>query len=190
MLPRCRAYGAAIIDGMDLRIPGAGRYSKIEREQRWLLGETPRGLTDPVEIRDIYLRDTDLRLRRMESPDGVVRKLGQKVRAQPDSPEIVRMTTIYLAEREYNVLVKLQGAQLVKTRWHWALGDRRFSVDVFGGVLDGLVLAETELEHEEPALSEPDGALADVTYDNRFSGGALAWTTPEEARELVSRRRT
>ena len=66
-----------------------------------------RGLVDPVQIHDIYLRDTNLRLRRMESPQGVIWKLGQKVRERPESPEIVRLTNIYLAEREYNVLTTL-----------------------------------------------------------------------------------
>ena len=30
------------------------------------------------------------------------------------------------------------------------------------------------------------GALADVTPDDRFSGGALAWLAPEDARPLVA----
>jgi CYTH domain-containing protein len=135
----------------------------------------------PVEVRDLYLRDMQLRLRRMESPDGVIWKLGQKVRVRPGSPEIVRMTNIYLEEHEYLVLSMLDGAQLLKTRWHWTWDQRRLSVDVFGGHLEGLVLAEIELDANEPFLRLPDGALFDVTHDDRFSGGSLAWLAPGDA---------
>ncbi len=123
----------------------------------------------------------------MESPQGVIWKLGQKIRERPESPEIVRLTNIYVAEREYNVLMTLEGAQLRKTRWHWEWGGRRFSVDVFDGTLEGLVLAEIELEPHDVLLGPPEGALADVTDNNQFSGGALARATPEQARQLVAR---
>ena len=179
--------GTGIMRAMAYGLPGSGRYSQIEREQRWLLREVPEGLVDPVQIHDIYLRDTNLRLRRMESPQGVIWKLGQKVRERPESPEIVRLTNIYLAEREYNVLTTLAGAQLSKTRWHWVWRDRGLSVDVFDEPLKGLVLAEIELGPPEIHLDAPVGALADVTYNNQFSGGVLAWATPEEARQLVAR---
>ena len=122
----------------------------------------------------------------MESPRGVIWKLGQKVRERPESPETVRLTNIYLSELEYNALTALEGAQLSKTRWHWVLGNRRLSVDVFDEPLKGLVLAEVELRSGDLHLSAPDGALADVTYNNQFSGGVLAWATPEEARRLVA----
>ena len=144
-------------------------------------------MVDPVGIHDIYLRRTDLRLRRMESPKGVTWKLGQKIREQPDSPEIVRLTNIYLAQREYDVLTKLEGAHLSKTRWHWERAGRSFSVDVFDRPLEGLVLAEIELEPEDVLLGLLEGAVADVTGDDQFSGGALAWTTPEQVGQLVAR---
>ncbi len=172
---------------MESGLPGWGRYSQIEREQRWLLKEAPGDMVDPVGIHDIYLRRTDLRLRRMDSPKGVTWKLGQKIRERPQSPAIVRLTNIYLAEPEYDVLTKLAGAHLSKTRWHWERAGRRFSVDVFAGRLEGLVLAEIELEPQDVLLGLLEGALADVTEDDQFSGGVLAWTTPEEARQLVAR---
>ena len=144
-------------------------------------------MVDPVGIHDIYLRRTDLRLRRSESPKGVTWKLGQKIRERPESPEIVRLTNIYLAEREYDVLTNLEGAHLSETRWHCERAGRRFSVDVFDGPLEGLVLAEIELEPQDVLLGLLEGAVADVTDDDQFSGGVLAWTTPGEARQLVAR---
>jgi hypothetical protein len=53
-----------------------GRYSKVEREQRWVLRAIPAGIIDPVEISDLYLRGTELRLRRMESSRELIWKLG------------------------------------------------------------------------------------------------------------------
>jgi CYTH domain-containing protein len=162
-----------------------GRYSKLEREQRWVLPAIPAGIVDPVEISDVYVRGTELRLRRMESSRGLIWKLGQKVRVRPGSPETVQMTNIYLAEREYDLLAPLEGAALCKTRWHWAWADRLFSVDVLHGDLEGLILAEIELQPDEDLLGPPGGAVADVTQDDRFSGGALAWLAEEDARRLV-----
>ena len=163
-----------------------GRYSRLEREQRWVLRAVPAGIVDPVEISDRYLRGTELRLRRMASPRELTWKLGQKVRLRAESPEIVRMTTIYLAEHEYDLFATLEGAPLRKTRWHWAWADRRLSVDIFHADLEGLVLAERELQPDEALLAPPVGALADVTRDDRFSGGALARLGPEGARRLVA----
>jgi CYTH domain-containing protein len=166
-------------------MPGRGRYAEREREQRWLLDGIPAGSADPVEIHDLYVHDTQLRLRRIESPDEVIWKLGQKIRLRPDSPEIVKMTNFYLDEREYLVLLQLEGDPLRKTRWHWVWTEHQLSIDVFGGHLEGLVLAEVELGPEEPLLESPVGARLDVTQDDRFSGGALARSTPDEARLLL-----
>ncbi len=151
-----------------------------------MLRDVPAEVVDPVEIDDLYLRGTDLRLRRMQSSREVIWKLGQKVRVRPESPEAVAMTNIYLAEPGYHLLASLDGAPLRKTRWHWAWADRRLSVDVFHADLEGLVLAEIELQPDEGLLGSPAGALADVTRDDRFSGGALAWLAQEDARRLLA----
>ena len=155
-------------------------------EQRWVLSTTPTGLADPVEISDRYLRDTDLRLRRMESAEGVVWKLGQKVRVRAESPEVVKMTNIYLRKREYEFLGGLEGAMLTKTRWPWRQANGVFSVDVFHGHLAGLVLAEIELAVDDDPLDPPEGAVADVSVSDRFTGGSLAWLDDEGVRQLLA----
>jgi len=50
------------------------------------------------------------------------------------------------------------------------------SVDVFVGSLTGLVLAEIECADEAAfaAVIPPQGTIAAVTQDDRFSGGSLA----------------
>ncbi len=167
------------------RTPGHGRYAVTEREQRWLLGELPLERRAPVEITDHYLNGTCLRLRKMTSPDATIYKLGQKVRALGDSPEIVKATNIYLEEQEYSTFSSLSADQLHKTRWTWEFSGRSLAADEFHGNLEGLILAEVELEVSEDFLTTPPSATADVTADNRFSGGALAALDRLKAIELL-----
>lgn len=151
-----------------------GKYARPERERRFLLDRVPDGLGPPVHIRDRYLQGTRLRLRWVDGVDGTVRKLGHKVRTDPDDPAEVWITNLYLDEDEYDRLVGLPAAVLEKDRCRWpAFGG---SVDVFAGTLADLVLAEIECADDVAfrAVAAPPGARADVTHDDRFSGGALA----------------
>lgn len=159
---------------MTIRAPGRGRYAHAEREQRWLLESVPEGASSPTEIVDRYINGTRLRLRRAEHDGTVLFKFGQKVRVNEASPELVNLTNIYLGEPEYDVLAGLPAHELRKTRLQLADGGRTFAVDVFHGSLAGLILAETELDEAEPLLPRPVFAIADVTHDDRYSGGALA----------------
>ena len=96
------------------------------------------------------------------------------------------MTNIYLREHEYEILGQLQAATLLKTRPHWRRADRVLSVDEFHGPLAGLVLAEIELEADDSLLGLPEGAIADVTHDDRFSGGSLASLNERGATQLLT----
>jgi CYTH domain-containing protein len=167
------------------RTPGGGRYSQSEREQRWILEELPHDRHDPVEILDHYLTNTRLRLRRMQSDTEVVWKLAQKVREQDDLPELVALTNVYLSEKEYLALINLDARVLSKTRWHWNFSGRSLVADELHGQLAGLVLAEVELGLEDERLARPPGSIADVTDDNRFSGGTLASLGEQAAADLI-----
>ena len=167
------------------RSPGEGAYARVEREHRWLLSGVPEGAVEPVHILDRYFRQSTLRLRQMRTSRRVVYKLGQKVREDPDRPGLVHLTNIYLTEPEYDLMAQLEAAVLVKTRRHWPVGAVTLSVDEFSGSLYGLVLAELELPLEAPDPTPPPGAVADVTEDDRFSGGCLALMNPAEASELL-----
>jgi CYTH domain-containing protein len=168
------------------RVPGEGRYAQVEREQRWVLSALPSGLADPVAIVDRYIAGTRLRLRRMETASEVIYKLAQKVRPRPDTPEVVKLTNIYLSEDEYATLSRLDGAMLEKRRWRGSLGERLLAVDEFGGHFSGLILAEVELSADEPRLSAPPLAAGDVTDDDRFSGGALAQASARQVERLLA----
>jgi CYTH domain-containing protein len=161
------------------------KYSRVEREQRWLLRSVPVGARGPAEILDRYLTGTTLRLRQVTSADGeVVRKLGQKVRDDPRSPSRVQMTNIYLQPHEHALLAALPGAELRKTRRHIDAGGRAFAIDELHGPLEGLILAEVELEAGEPDRTQPSFAFLEVTEDDRFSGGRLAHATDADIAAL------
>jgi hypothetical protein len=168
------------------RHPGQGRYAREERERRWVLRGLPDGLGDAVRVTDHYLPGTGLRLRRMESGTEVVRKLAQKVRPTPASPAVVKLTNMYLSEEEYVLLAGLGGAPLHKTRRRGPPPDRSMAIDEFHGPLVGLVMAELEVEPGAAPGHPPHLALAEVTDDDRFSGGALAGLNAEAAAALVA----
>jgi CYTH domain-containing protein len=121
----------------------------------------------------------------MQSENDVVWKLCQKVRERSGLPELVKLTNIYLSEQEYVALVNLEALVLSKTRWHWQFSGRSMAVDEFHGLLDGLVLAEVELGLDDERLAGPPASIADVTDDDRFSGGALACLGEQEAKDLI-----
>ena len=81
---------------------------------------------------------------------------------------------------------QLGGAILDKTRWRWPTGDHVISVDQFEGRLDGLVLAEVELRDDEARLPALGLAIADVSDEDRFSGGRPAHLSVEVAASLLA----
>jgi CYTH domain-containing protein len=168
------------------RTAGEGRYAHTEREQRWILGQRPDDLHQPVSIVDLYIANTRLRLRRMEQDGVVVYKLGQKVRVSPQDPEMVKLTNVYLSEPEHAIVARLGGAEIRKTRWRWSRPERPVVVDEFHGHLAGLILAELELQPDDPRMTSPPLALADVTDDDRFSGGTLARTSASALSSLLA----
>jgi len=159
------------------RRPGEGRYARIEREQRWIAARVPGDAWRTAEILDRYICATRLRLRRMETGAEVVLKLGQKVRIDPLDPEVVKLTNMYLSSDEYDVMAALPAGELRKTRWHTTWNGTTVAIDDFHDRLSGLLLAEVELDPSDVRLPTPPFACRDVTGDDRFSGGAMAFAS-------------
>jgi CYTH domain-containing protein len=107
-------------------------------------------------------------------------KLGQKV---PAAPGLVLHTTISLTPDEYELLRRLPGADLRKVRHALVDQERRFAVDVFEGRHAGLVLVEIELAGEDDEVSPPPFAGAEVTDDERYTGGRLAFSALSPPRQ-------
>ena len=161
------------------------KYARPEYERRLLLRETTAGLDEANSARIVYhyIRRTRMRLRRMEWPtQGIVEyKFGLKF-PDPSLPSgCVALTNLYLTENEYDYLRLLVGSdRIVKRRYPFLHRGMSYGVDVFEGPHSGLVLAEIGFEtaDEYERFQMPDFALADVTTDAFFTGGALA-TVPE-----------
>ncbi|HET6209827.1 MAG TPA: hypothetical protein VFD94_05570, partial [Jatrophihabitans sp.] len=136
------------------------KYARWERERRFLLAGMPPVVTaagPAAQLRDRYLRDTRLRLRRVDRPGGpAVYKLGQKIPEPGTSPPAVAHTSLYLDPAEYGLLAGLPADELTKARTVLTGDGPALAVDVFTGRLAGLVLAEFELpETEAEARAEP-----------------------------------
>jgi hypothetical protein len=157
------------------------KYAQPERERRFLLERRPDGdIVQTAEIKDRYLSDTRLRVRKTiehtASDTRTVYKLTQKIPAPSGGPGLI--TTLYLEPREYAAMCVIPHDVLHKTR----LSIPPYGVDIFHPPLDGLVLAEIEFDSDEemrefvPKLS----ILGEVTHDVRFTGGRLTTATREE----------
>ncbi len=134
------------------------------------------------------MRGTRLRLRTVrEAGRASVHKLAQKVRLDQDHPSTVEHTTLYLDDAERAALLGLPADALAKTRTLQAWQTLRLAVDVFAGPLTGLVLAEVDLGEAGllPAAEPPLAWLAEVTNDERFTGGHLARTCATDLTALL-----
>jgi adenylate cyclase len=81
-------------------------------------------------------------------------------------------------ERFDELWVLTEGRRLRKRRHVLPLGDLRIELDVYGGDLEGLMVAEIEFPSEEEANAfEPPGWLGEeVTGDHRYLNETLATT--------------
>ena len=66
------------------------------------------------------------------------------------------------------------GLRLEKTRYLLRHEGHEWSVDVFGGALTGLIMAEIELTDPDETFARPDWLGAEVTHDLRYRNAALA----------------
>jgi CYTH domain-containing protein len=168
--------------------PGKSQqYAKPERERRFLLAELPAGeIAKTAHLTDRYFSGTRLRLRHMVETRGDATrtycKLTQKIPGQDGGPGL--LSTTYLNAEEFALLSALPGSVLRKTRYSIP----PFGVDVFDAPLRGLVLAECEFDDDATmqAFMPPVWALAEVTFDSRFTGGQLAVMSPGELPQLLS----
>lgn len=137
------------------------------------------------QIDDRYIHGTSLRLRRITADGETVWKLTQKIRSDPSDPATVSITNTYLTRAEYDLLASLPAATLTKTRSVCDVDGVRFAIDVFGGELTGLRLAEVEVEDLSAPLPAPTWLGREVTHDNRYSGGYLAASSASDLASLA-----
>ena len=98
------------------------------------------------------------------------------------------ITNIYLSPGEYDVFAVLPARELHKTRYSLEDAGRTYGVDVFDGHLAGLILAEVGFETSDQMNEQwrlPPWVLREVSDDLRFTGGALAGLTQDDAATLI-----
>ena len=183
--------GVAKLTDFNTIVPDS-KYARIERERRYLLQDLPEGLNRAdrhLQITDNYITGTRLRIRKVRDPktNKWVVKFTQKFAPNPEDLSRTVITNIYLNAIEAETLAIFEANEIRKNRYAFKFDGRKFSVDMFLGDLFGLVLAEISFDTDEElqGFPRPPFALADVTNNEVFTGGALANSTYAEIRLLA-----
>ena len=150
------------------------KYARLERERRFLLAQFPNNVTVVRDrrITDNYLEGTTLRLREQSDSEGLTTfKLTQKLPMRGTGAQQGFITSMYLTQNEFHVLARLPARKLNKTRFSVP----PFGIDVFEGLLQGLIMAEAEFDSATAAdaLAVPSFVAGEVSMDDRFTGGQL-----------------
>lgn len=166
------------------------KYAKPEFERRFLLERLPDEVSDPVRIRDRYLHHSRLRLRVIEDLGGAVlrRKLGHMTRANPNDPRRDLHTSLYLNEREFDLISSLPGDDLVKVRYRHA--EIPFAlVDFIEEPQPGVTLLEVSFPEtiSMELFMPPPSVGTEVTDDESYTGRGLARRISPDARPTPAR---
>ena len=185
--------GVAKLTDQNTVVPDS-RYSRVERERRYLLQDLPEGLTraDPhVQITDNYISGTRLRIRKVRDPrtNKWIVKFTQKFAPDPSDYSRTIITNTYLNALEAESLSMFDANEIRKNRYQFQYEGREFAVDMFLGDLFGLVLAEVSFENDDELenFPKPAFAVADVTNHELFTGGRLSQLTFEDIRREIVR---
>ena len=185
--------GVAKLTDQNTVVPDS-KYSRSERERRYLLADLPAGLSRAdhhLQITDNYITGTRLRIRKVRDPrtNKWVVKFTQKF--VPDGNDFSRtiITNIYLNAIEAETLAMFEANEIRKNRYRFEFAGREFGIDMFLGDLFGLVLAEISFETDEELdnFSLPSFALAEVTNDEIFTGGSLSQLSVAELRPHIQK---
>lgn len=186
--------GVAKLTNQNTVAPSESKYSKIERERRYLLQDLPEGLSraDPhVQITDNYITGTRLRIRKVREPrtNKWTVKFTQKFAPDPQDFSRTVITNTYLNALEAESLSMFDANEIRKNRYRFDYESKTFSVDMFLGDLFGLVLAEVNFETDEEldSFQKPPFAIADVTNNLLFTGGNLSQVKFEDIRSELRR---
>jgi adenylate cyclase len=145
-----------------------------EVERKFLVSSPAwRGLAEAeIRIRQFYVAAQPGRTVRVRISDGrsarLTLKFGERARER-DEYEY----SIPLAEAEELMAFAL-GRVIEKTRHHVRYRGYLYEVDVFGGKLAGLVVAELETPDDVPDEMLPDWLGHEVTGESRFYNASLA----------------
>ena len=152
-----------------------------EIERKFLVnGQEWRSLVeDRIRIRQFYLAANTGRSVRLRISNGVRATLTMKFGSRGRERDEYEYQ-VPLAEAEEMAEFAI-GRVIEKTRHHVRHLGRLYEVDVFGGELSGLVIAELETPDDVPAHELPGWLGREVTGDARYYNAALALSDIPEA---------
>ena len=159
--------------------PNAAKYSRIEYERRFLVlpdADWKQSVEPFSKIYDDkYLSGSRLRLRILTDTDTGRQLIKLTKKFESESAYFRQLTSIILSPEEYQIFDALDGHRLEKERYYHYYKNQVYSIDVFAGELDGLILCETERDSLEDLMKAefPAYAVRDVTEDEFFTGGNL-----------------
>jgi CYTH domain-containing protein/CHAD domain-containing protein len=149
--------------------------SVVERERKFLVEAVPDDLasTATVQLRQGYLAADDRRSVRVRDAGTGGCTLTVKAGSGVERTELEWSIT----RQEFEAAWPHTGSQRIeKTRHMIPFGDHVIELDVFGGALDGLVVAEVEFDSISASddFEPPDWFGRDVTDDGRYTNASLA----------------
>ena len=168
------------------------KYTRVEYERRFLVSPHTnwRSAVESYSktFEDKYLHNTRLRLRLLTDSDTGRRLIKLNKKFDSASPYFCRISRILLSSSEYELLDGVEGDRVRKMRYYHNYLGRVFSIDVFEGELDGLVLCEVEADGLEELMKvePPEYAKPEVTGDGFFTGGNLCGVSRKELLRKLS----
>jgi len=146
----------------------------LEIERKYLVHKErfqPAGLVRKEIVQGFLSRSRDIvcRVRLVD------RKGFLTVKARVDGSATTRQEFEYpVPENDAREMLALCEVGVSKIRYLYPVGNFTWEIDVFGGDLAGLILAEIELEHESDPYELPDFIDRDVTGDPAYLNSNLA----------------
>lgn len=126
-------------------------------------------------IKDVYIPDTEkptIRLRQ----NGDKYEMTKKVQVSEGDASAHTEYTIPLSGGEFMVFTELSKKTVEKTRYYYEYLGYTIEIDVFSGLLQGLVVVDVEFPNSEAyeAFTMPDFCLVDITQEDFIAGKYLA----------------
>jgi len=145
-----------------------------ETERKFLVNEQVHQAIEKSEgkqIRQGYI---------MDGPDGKT----VRVRTKGSKGFLtIKGKSVGISRSEYEYEIPLQDAEslldqfcpvsLSKVRYEVEVGGKTWEIDVFHGKLEGLMVAEIELESEDEAFELPEWAAEEVSHDPGYYNSNL-----------------
>jgi adenylate cyclase len=157
-----------------------------------------------IEIERKYLVDTSLlpdlqQFKKLRLTQGYLNKSGDvtvRVRlSNQDAFLTIKGKSVNLTRSEFEYSIPFVEAEIMldlcgdatvsKIRYLIPIGKHTWELDVFTDKLQGLVLAEIELDSENEPFEIPAWLGLEVSLDHRYFNSSLSRLNQEEAKELV-----